>query len=113
MVQEATTDSDRLRWIVERHTRPRFEQLTADWRALRARGDDLVGMLNDIGIDTTQLDVPRLNTSVHKQPHDYVRKGSFLHKVLSRRYRNDARLFKLVESGYFKSEKRVSAHRHR
>jgi AcrR family transcriptional regulator len=37
MVQEATTDSDRLRWIVERHTRPRFEQLTADWRALRAR----------------------------------------------------------------------------
>jgi TetR/AcrR family transcriptional regulator len=39
MVQEATIDSDRLRWIVERHTRPRFEQLVADWRALRATGD--------------------------------------------------------------------------
>lgn len=35
MVQEATIDSDRLRWIVERHTRPRFETLIADWRALR------------------------------------------------------------------------------
>ena len=68
---------------------------------------DLVEMLNDIGIDMSQFDVPRLNTSVHKQPDDYVRKGSFLHKVLSRRYKNDARLFKLVESGYFKSEKRA------
>ena len=35
MVQEATIDSDRLHWIVERHTRPRFETLIADWRALR------------------------------------------------------------------------------
>lgn len=35
MVQEATIDSDRLRWIVEHHTRPRFETLIADWRALR------------------------------------------------------------------------------
>ena len=39
MVQEATIDSDRLRWIVERHTRPRFETLTADWEALRATGE--------------------------------------------------------------------------
>ena len=39
MVQEATIDSDRLRWIVERHTRPRFETLTADWRTLRTAGD--------------------------------------------------------------------------
>lgn len=39
MVQEATIDSDRLRWIVERHTRPRFEQLTSNWRALRASGE--------------------------------------------------------------------------
>lgn len=39
MVQEATIDSDRLAWIVERHTRPRFETLIADWRRLRAAGD--------------------------------------------------------------------------
>ena len=39
MVQEATIDSDRLRWIVERHTRPRFEQLIANWRRLRAAGE--------------------------------------------------------------------------
>lgn len=35
MVQEATIDSERLRWIVERHTRQRFETLIADWRNLR------------------------------------------------------------------------------
>ena len=64
-------------------------------------------MLNDIGVDASQLDVPRLNTSVHKQPYEYVRKGSFLHKLLSNRFKNDARLFQLVESGYFKSEKRA------
>jgi AcrR family transcriptional regulator len=39
MVQEATTDSERLRWIVERHTRARFEQLITDWRNLRAAGE--------------------------------------------------------------------------
>lgn len=39
MVQEATIDSDRLTWIVERHTRPRFETLIDDWRRLRAAGD--------------------------------------------------------------------------
>lgn len=38
MVQEATIDSDRLRWIVEQHTRPRFERLTATWRELRRAG---------------------------------------------------------------------------
>jgi AcrR family transcriptional regulator len=38
MVQEATIDSDRLSWIVERHTRPRFEELTGDWRRLREAG---------------------------------------------------------------------------
>ncbi len=38
MVQEATIDSDRLRWIVEQHTRPRFEKLTATWRNLRRAG---------------------------------------------------------------------------
>ena len=38
MVQEATIDSERLRWTVERHTRPRFETLIADWRRLRAAG---------------------------------------------------------------------------
>ena len=38
MVQEATIDSERLQWIVERHTRPRFEAVTAQWRRLRADG---------------------------------------------------------------------------
>ncbi len=38
MVQEATIDSDRLTWIVEHHTRPRFEQLTGTWRSLRNAG---------------------------------------------------------------------------
>jgi AcrR family transcriptional regulator len=38
MVQEATIDSDRLRWIVEQHTRPRFERLTSTWRDLRRAG---------------------------------------------------------------------------
>jgi AcrR family transcriptional regulator len=39
MVQEATTDSERVEWIVERHTRHRFETLTRDWRRLRLAGD--------------------------------------------------------------------------
>ena len=83
-------------------------QIVVDYLGATHRlNSDLVEMLNDIGIDTSQLDVPRLNTSMHKQPHEYVRKGSFLHKVLSKRYENDARLFKLVEFGYFKSGKRV------
>jgi AcrR family transcriptional regulator len=38
MVHEATAPSDRLRWIVERHTRPRFELLTTTWRRLRDDG---------------------------------------------------------------------------
>jgi AcrR family transcriptional regulator len=38
MVQEATIDSERLQWIVERHTRPRFELVTEQWRRLRADG---------------------------------------------------------------------------
>lgn len=38
MVQEATIDSERLEWIVERHTRPRFEVVTEQWRRLRAAG---------------------------------------------------------------------------
>jgi AcrR family transcriptional regulator len=39
MVQEATIDSDRLRWIVERHTRPRFLSLISEWRVLRDTGE--------------------------------------------------------------------------
>lgn len=35
MVQEATADSDRLAWIVERHTRPRYDLITGAWRHLR------------------------------------------------------------------------------
>ena len=47
MVQEATIDSERLQWIVEKHTRPRFEVVTQHWRRLRADGavsdiDDVV-----------------------------------------------------------------------
>ena len=38
MVQEATIDSGRLQWIVERHTRPRFEVVTEQWRRLRDDG---------------------------------------------------------------------------
>ncbi len=38
MVQEATVDSERLAWIVERHTRRRFEALTTNWRRLRLAG---------------------------------------------------------------------------
>ncbi|HYN32619.1 MAG TPA: TetR/AcrR family transcriptional regulator [Ilumatobacteraceae bacterium] len=38
MVQEATIDSERLHWIVERHTRPRFDVITSQWRRLRADG---------------------------------------------------------------------------
>ena len=38
MVQEATTDSERLQWIVERHTRRRFELITGQWRKLRDAG---------------------------------------------------------------------------
>jgi AcrR family transcriptional regulator len=38
MVQEATIDSERLQWIVEHHTRPRFEVVTTQWRKLRADG---------------------------------------------------------------------------
>jgi AcrR family transcriptional regulator len=38
MVQEATIDSERLQWIVERHTRPRFEVVTEQWRRLRDDG---------------------------------------------------------------------------
>lgn len=39
MVQEATIDSERLQWIVEHHTRPRFEVVTRIWRRLRAAGE--------------------------------------------------------------------------
>ena len=38
MVQEATIDSERLQWIVDTHTRPRFEVVTEQWGRLRADG---------------------------------------------------------------------------
>lgn len=38
MVHEATVASDRLTWIVDRHTRPRFEAITLTWRGLRSKG---------------------------------------------------------------------------
>jgi AcrR family transcriptional regulator len=39
MVHEATVDSDRLAWIVGRHTRQRFDLITGAWRALRESGE--------------------------------------------------------------------------
>ncbi len=39
MVHEATADSERLAWIVDHHTRPRFEMITGAWRELRATGE--------------------------------------------------------------------------
>jgi AcrR family transcriptional regulator len=38
MIQEATADSDRLAWIVERHTRGRYDLLSEAWTSLRTRG---------------------------------------------------------------------------
>ncbi len=38
MVQEATIDSERLQWIVDTHTRPRFDVVTGQWSRLRADG---------------------------------------------------------------------------
>ncbi len=37
MIQEATADSDRLAWIVERHTRGRYDLLAEAWGSLRRR----------------------------------------------------------------------------
>ncbi len=39
MVHEATVASERLEWIVERHTTPRFDRLTRTWAGLRAAGE--------------------------------------------------------------------------
>jgi TetR/AcrR family transcriptional regulator len=39
MVQEATIDSDRLEWIVKRHTRSRYQALVGLWRNLRDAGE--------------------------------------------------------------------------
>lgn len=54
MVQETTADSDRLAWIVERHTRPRFDDMNTNWRAAAAAGavpaiDELVVYYTVIG----------------------------------------------------------------
>jgi len=38
MVHEATADSDRLTWIVDTHVRRRFEQISALWSQVKARG---------------------------------------------------------------------------
>lgn len=38
MVHEATIDSERLRWLVDRHVRARFEQLGELWRQVQAGG---------------------------------------------------------------------------
>lgn len=38
MVHEATADSDRLRWLVDRHVRPIYDLITAVWQRLREAG---------------------------------------------------------------------------
>ena len=38
MVHEATVDSERLVWLVDRHVRARFEQLSDLWRQVQANG---------------------------------------------------------------------------
>ena len=38
MVHEATEDSDRLRWMVERHVRPLYDAVRASWQRLRDAG---------------------------------------------------------------------------
>ena len=38
MVHEATEDSDRLRWMVERHVRPLYDATRAVWKRLRDAG---------------------------------------------------------------------------
>ena len=38
MVHEATEDSDRLRWMVERHVRPLYDAIRAVWQRLRDAG---------------------------------------------------------------------------
>jgi len=39
MIHEGTADTERLRWIVERHLRPRHEAFIALWKKLVARGE--------------------------------------------------------------------------
>lgn len=39
MVHESTIDSDRLAWIVEHHSGPRFRAVTSVWRRLRELGE--------------------------------------------------------------------------
>jgi AcrR family transcriptional regulator len=38
MVHEATEDSDRLRWMVDRHVRPLYDAIRAVWQQLREAG---------------------------------------------------------------------------
>jgi AcrR family transcriptional regulator len=38
MVHEGTEDSDRLRWMVDRHVRPRYAAIRDAWQRLRAAG---------------------------------------------------------------------------
>ncbi len=38
MVHEATGDSDRLRWMVERHVRPWYDLIRVVWQRLREAG---------------------------------------------------------------------------
>ncbi len=82
MVQEATVDSDRLAWIVERHTRRRFEALTSNWRRLRAAGvvpdiDEVVVYYSLIGAASlVYVNAPEVRRLVDLDPmaDDFVKR---------------------------------------
>lgn len=38
MIHASTTDSDRLAWLVDRHVRPRFDELSPLWEQVRTEG---------------------------------------------------------------------------
>ena len=66
---------------------------------------DLVAILDDVGLDTSAVEVPNLNKSVHSGAQSYVAEGGSLHRRLSKRYADDLKLYELVRSRYFKAGK--------
>lgn len=82
MVQEATVDSERLEWIVERHSRRRFESLTSNWRSLRAAGavpdiDEVVIYYSLVGAASlVYVNAPEVRRLVDLDPmaDDFVRR---------------------------------------
>lgn len=76
MVQEATADSDRLAWIVERQSRARYDLLTGAWRELRAQGlvadlDETVVYYALIGAASlAYVNAPEARRLLHRDPID-------------------------------------------